>query len=270
MVLAPGVLPLFFVTVQGAEQQLVGLTMFFAIFWGVAFWKFVIGGNLSLRLPLAAFLFAGIVGIPLIAWLGGETREEWYKTALETESAVTLFVAQLLIAGLPEELMKAVPVIAYLFFYRSQSKPFLAVLIGVFSALGFAAFENVSYHDRFVTHAIEGYAYSDGDPAAVKHTFSMLFARTFSTVFMHALTTGIFAYFLAVASISTNRLVALPLIGYAIAALGHTFYNTFITLQPTVALVVLVLMYVVFCAELEKLREMTGDAKLYPERATSP
>jgi len=54
--------------------------------------------------------------------------------------SLTGFVLQ---TGVMEELCKAITVLAYLLLKRKNAEPFTAILIGVFSGLGFAASENL-------------------------------------------------------------------------------------------------------------------------------
>ena len=92
--------------------------------------------------------------------------------------------------GVLEELCKAIPVVAYLVIKRGNAEPFTAILIGVFSGLGFAASENLFYGEAARGHA-----------PGVLHVL----LRSLSTVLGHAVLSGIVAYFLVMAFLTKRR-----------------------------------------------------------------
>ena len=63
----------------------------------------------------------------------------------ESDSSTISLLGYIFQVGLCEEVIKILPVFAYILVYRKKADPLKAVLIGIFSGLGFAAFENMTY-----------------------------------------------------------------------------------------------------------------------------
>jgi RsiW-degrading membrane proteinase PrsW (M82 family) len=139
-------------------------------------------------------------------------------------SFVILFVFMALIAGLPEELLKSVPVfIAKAIGKRSTSSlaayikvadPLDGILLGAASGLGFTLVETLG---RYV-------------PAQVAHCSSLeglqlLLPRTIGSLVGHMAYSGYFGYFIGLSALRPERKWKTLLVGYLSAAALHTFWN---------------------------------------------
>jgi RsiW-degrading membrane proteinase PrsW (M82 family) len=132
------------------------------------------------------------------------------------------------------------------------------VLVGVFSGLGFAAFENVQYGDMSVetSYALANEYGVSGLVGGVQSAMVVAMLRSVSLVFCHALWSGIVGYFLAVAAVSGKRWAALYLVGVGTAAVLHGLYNWLQEIQQTLAAGIVVISFVLFYAYLWKLRTL--------------
>ena len=129
-------------------------------------------------------------------------------------------------------------------------------MVGIFSGLGFAAFENRSYQTRAVdvTLALTAEADIDGLILGVRLAMINALLRSISLVFAHAIWTGIFAYFLAMACATGKRFVALSIVGVLVAAIIHGSYNTAGVVQNTLPALIILGAFVLFYSYLTRLR----------------
>ena len=262
------VVPLILVTLTDMEMQLTGFLLFFAAIWGMIFKKFIIEESGGWKLPLASLFFTGIIGIRGLVFVCDYLPDSYIKMA-DSTNLFTMIVGCVLQTGLCEELCKIVPVLAYLLWKRSAARPLTIVLVGVFSGLGFAAFENMQYANgqivRSAALTIEHGA--AGLQAGVKGAMINVMLRSMSSVFEHAVYTGIFAYFIALAFVTGKRRVALALVGLLVAATVHGLYNAFWSIQTTLPSLITALAFMLFYAYLTKLRLVIGSQELVGEPA---
>jgi RsiW-degrading membrane proteinase PrsW (M82 family) len=175
---------------------------------------------------------------------------------------VSLF-GQIVCVGVVEELWKSFPIIGYLIWKRERADPMVTLLVGVFSGLGFVVLENVDYG----YHAIRLSAYATvldgpgGFTRGVQTSMSMILMRSLSLVLLHAIWSGIVAYFLALASITRMRWIALYLTGLLIAGLLHGLYNWWLNVLSTVSVSIAAASLLLFYAYVAKLRHLTGQGE---------
>lgn len=249
------VVPLFLVTLEDTQAQLTGFCLFFAAIWGLVFKRFVIEETGGWRAPLAALFFTGLVSMQLLLQLY-DVFPNVYMELSESEHTFTSLIGLVLRVGVWEEMCKIVPVLLYIGWKRSEARPLTIILVGVFSGLGFAAFENLHYADKAIVrsavltdrHGIEGLK------AGVQGAMVNVMLRSMSAVFGHAVYSGIFAYFLTVAWLTRKRIIPLVLIGLGVAATIHGLYNWFWMVQTTLPALVTAFGFMLFYAYLTKLR----------------
>lgn len=130
------------------------------------------------------------------------------------------------------------------------------VLVGVFSGLGFAAFENITYAVRAIgrSAALTLDRGASGFVQGVSDAMVSVMFRSMSLVFLHAVASGILAYFIALGFVSGKRRIALFLVGLLVAASLHGIYNWAWTIQSTLPAVVVTVGFTLFYAYLTKLR----------------
>ncbi len=261
------IIPLILVTLNDTQSQLTGFLLFFAAIWGVIFKKFIVDENSSWLLPIVALFFTGFLGIRIMLFTYGYLPD-FYMELPSSENIPVAFIGGIFQTGICEELCKIVPVLIYIFWKRRAAQPLTIVLIGVFSGLGFAAFENMHYANI----AVQNSAYltynhgAAGLQEGVTGAMVNVLLRSMSLVFVHAVFSGIFSYFIALGHITQNRRVALALVGLLVAASVHGLYNSFWLVQITLPAIVTAAAFMLFYSYLTKLRlvmvsrEFNGDS----------
>lgn len=264
-----GVVPLLIYTVQRTDYQLTAFALFFAALWGVIFKYFIVRVPQRWPILVATLFTTGIAGIYVLLKIYEHILPEAYLALPNSDNGMVSLLGFIFQVGLCEELCKATPVLAYLIWKGRNAEPLTAVLVGVFSGLGFAAFENMFYAQRAIDDSVTlGWQYGlEGSAAGTQAAMVNVMLRSLSLVFCHAVWAGILAYFLAVAALGRRRWGALFLIGWSVAALLHGVYDWLAGMQPTIAALVVALSFVLFYAYMGKLRAL-GSSPAEPSAAT--
>ena len=232
-----GIVPLLIVSISDADSQFTLFALFFALVWGVIFKMFVLRDDSPWLFPIGALFFTGIVGISVLLFIYRYLLPDFYLNMSDSESGVVSLLGFVFQVGVWEELTKALPVLLYLRWKREQAQPMLIVVIGVFSGLGFAAFENLLYGDRAIMASLDltlEYG-EEGLAAGVQSAMITAMLRSLSLVFSHAVWAGIVAYFIAVAPLEGRRWGAMIVVGIGVAAVLHGTYNWLTDVQMTMA-----------------------------------
>ena len=258
-----GIVPLLIGTL-GPDYQLTTFALFFAILWGVVFKYFIVRGSQTWPILLVSLFTTGIGGIFLLFTLYDHVLPAAYLNLSMSESGLVRLFGFIVQVGICEESCKSLPIFGYLLWKRRQADASTVVLIGVFSGLGFAAFENIDYSDRSIARTIEmtqqrgAFGLIDGTADAMVNVM----LRSLSLVFCHAVWSGIVGYFLAMAWLTGKRRGALFLVGLLTASVLHGIYNwlSAVLLQPTFSAFVVAASFMLFYAYLSKLRALTTPA----------
>ena len=251
------VLPLFIVTLKDTNYQLVGFALFFAFLWGVVFRQFVVKSNPPWRYLILSLFVTGLLSVPLLLQLY-KVLPDFYNNLIRDDHLMVRLLGSIFHTGVTEEICKILPVIFYLYRSKENSNPKHAILIGVFSGLGFAAFENLMYSERAAEYSVAmGFkAGQEGVFVGALAAQVNVMARAVSLVFLHAVYTGIFSYFIAVGVMSRNRVVALFVVGLLVSSVIHGFYNWFQSIQATLSVAVCAFAFMLFYSYLTKLDQM--------------
>jgi RsiW-degrading membrane proteinase PrsW (M82 family) len=256
VVLILGIVPLLISTFADARTQLVAFAFFFAIAWGVIFKLFVIRDGGEWKTPVAGLIVTAVVGFPICVAFERIVLAEMPSS----------FVKVVFGVGLPEELCKIVPAVAYVLWRRSATRPLTLVLVGVFSGLGFAASENLGYDALAVDASVDlTHSYgSEGLVLGVENAMVLTLMRSMGTVFIHAVLSGTYACFIAMGLVRDRRWGAHFLLGLAVAAFIHGIYDWLLGVQPTVALFVAAGSFVLLWGYLVKLRRVMEEQSEQP------
>ena len=253
------VVPLLIVTLTQSDYQLTAFALFFAFLWGVIFKYFIVRSpSTGWPILIGALFTTGIAGIYILLSIYEHVLPDSYLELVQNENALPQLLGFIFQVGVCEELCKAAPVIGYLIWMRRDADPMTAVLVGLFSGLGFAAFENIIYSEQSVQLSFfltEEYG-AGGLEAGVQSAMVTAMLRSLSLVFCHAVWSGIFAYFLAVGTWTGRRRGALAVVGLSVAAVLHGAYNWLAGIQPTFAALVVVISCMLFYAYMSNLREL--------------
>ena len=249
--------PLVIITLP-PDLQLTAFAMLFAFIWGMVFKHYIIRATASWKTLLSASFFTGVIGIraPLLL------SRIYFDTAQSPNILLSLFGCIFGI-GICEELCKILPVVVYLLWKRQNAVPKLSILIGVFSGLGFAAFENLKYARKAVldTFGLTFLRGPSGLREGVEGAMVNVLLRSLSCVFCHAVFTGIFAYFVTLAFLTGRKYIALTIAGLAVAATLHGVYDWLTVVQQTFAAALMAGSFVLFYAYLLKLQALTENSR---------
>lgn len=270
--LAFGVVPLLIGTLQKPSHQLTLFALFFAMMWGVIFKSFVFRLPGKWGFALGSLFFTGLIGLTILSWIYRHVLPVGYLKLAESESAFTSLLGFIFQVGLCEELCKLLPVLAYLAWKRKSAEPLTAMMVGVFSGLGFAAFENMLYGDLSVlssvqmtrTHGIRGLA------TGVQVSMAVAMLRSLSLVFSHAVLAGIVAYFAAIAMRTGAKAGPMIVLGVGIAALLHGTYDWLIGIQPTFAAFIVAVEFLLFYGYVSRLHAIELTAAGLRSDESSP
>jgi RsiW-degrading membrane proteinase PrsW (M82 family) len=256
-----GVFPTLLVTLNSPSTQLTGFLLFFAAIWGVIFKNFILAETSSWKLPLGTLFFTGTVGIPVYLFIFN-IIPNFYASLPTSENFLLRFLGSILTTGISEELLKIIPVVGYIAWKKSEAVPLTIITLGVFSGLGFAAFENIHYAGRAIYKAIgltSEFGYQ-GLEAGVTEAMVNVMLRSMSLVFAHATFSGIFAYFIAIGVVTEKRRLALGLVGLTLSATAHGLYNFLWSVQDLLPSVITALSFILFYSYLTKFRVLTESS----------
>ena len=257
VVMGLAAVPLLISTIDRTEYQLTAFALFFSILWGGLFKTLIVKSETNWKPLLTSLFFTGLIGIPCLLFAYESLLPEAYVRMSDSESGFTSLMGYVFHVGVCEELVKIVPVFAYLLWNRTLANPCSAILIGVFSGLGFAAFENMAYGELAIYRSAvlaqnEGVM---GAAAGTQLAMVNVLLRSLSLVFCHAVWSGIFAWFVTAGSASGKSLHAMTLIGLMVSAVLHGVYDWLTGVQMTIATAVVVLSFVLFYAYLTNFRQ---------------
>jgi RsiW-degrading membrane proteinase PrsW (M82 family) len=270
-VLALGVLPLFINSLQDPTLRLNGLIFFFALVWGGIFKAIVIKSRAGIFFPASAFLFTGIIGLFLLLTFY-KILPKFYLDMVYSASAGVRLFGFILQVGLWEELCKLAPVFLYLAYKKKTASMETALLIGVFSGLGFAAFENVHYSQLAAESTIQtAVAYGDrfrsldaalfGAAQGTIAAMSNAMLRSLSLVFAHAIFSGIASCFLVISFIHEKRRVVFIFLSLAVSAILHGSYDWLCGVQEAFAAGVIAITFILFYGYLAKMRRYVAKSE---------
>jgi len=142
-------------------------------------------------------------------------------------AAVWFWVIEMFIgAGLIEESMKYSAVRFGMFGDKELDEPPDLVLYMIISALGFAALENILYlNQQVLNERTFSILSSHSALLPAKATLQFLSWRFISATFLHALSSGVLGYFLALSFYYVKQKKLYTLLGIGLAAGFHGIYN---------------------------------------------
>ena len=257
-------MPLLITSVNDPNMRLVGMLFFFAMLWGGFFRGVIVKTNEKVLLPVAAFFFTGIIGIPALLFIY-TFLPNIYTGLSDSDNHIARLLGCVFHTGVCEELCKIVPVVIYICYKRKAASPYMILLVGIFSGLGFAAFENIIYSAANVDTALlylllevdrdgaDGLV--SGVTLGVHGAMINVMLRSVSLVFADAIWTAIFSYFIATAFVSGERRFVLCFLGFAVPAVLHGSYNWLCSVQPVFAAGIIAFSFILFYGYLLKIRQ---------------
>lgn len=263
-------LPLLFATLQQQSQQLAAFAFYFAGVWGLVFrFNIVTNVNIAWKWLLASMLFTGLAGINGLVLIY-RLLPDWYVQWPHSDSTIARLLGFVLQTGVCEELTKMAPVALIVLWLGVSLSYGDIIMLGVFSGLGFAAFENLAYGQKAVegTRVMTRMAGAQGLELGVQVAMITVLMRSVSCVFGHAIYSAIFAHFIAVSRGAGIKRVPLVVAGLCVAAVIHGLYNAFWSIQTTLPIIVTVVGFMLLKVYLEqgsRLVEIVNSSELHVE-----
>lgn len=197
-------------------------------------------------------------------------RERLPGSLPSTQESITfteLLVRMFFGAGLMEELLKALPILAAYLIGRGLPSPWRerigvwepldGILLGTASALGFTLVETLGQYVPQITHSVELHS---GAEAGQLAALQLLIARILGSVAGHMAYSGYLGYFVGLAVLKPRKSWQILLVGYLTASGLHALWNTTGALFGWLLLVVVgVLSYAFLMAAILKARALSPN-----------
>ncbi|HEY9669185.1 MAG TPA: PrsW family glutamic-type intramembrane protease [Coleofasciculaceae cyanobacterium] len=182
----------------------------------------------------------------------------------EEVTFMSLLIRMFFGAGLMEELLKALPLLAIYFigkFLRSPWRervglwePLDGILLGAASAIGFTLVETLG---QYVPGIIDNVTLQAGDAAGQISGLHLLIARILGAIVGHMAYSGYLGYFIGLSVLKRRQRWQILGIGYLCASILHALWNTTGFVSPVLLAVVGVLSYAFLAAAILKAREIS-------------
>lgn len=219
-------------------------------------------------LVLTALTTALLLRSPVLPWFISIFRE-WLPG--DVSQPALAFPSQLLRmffgAGLMEELLKALPLLAIMV-WSSQIKspakrsrwgivePLDGILLGAASAIGFTMLETLG---QYVPDIVQNTQLQAGADLSQLRGLQLLIPRLLGSISGHMAYSGYFGYFLGLAVLRSRRRWQIVLIGYVTAAGLHALWNTMGGVSPLLLAAVGMLSYAFLAAAIVKARSLSPN-----------
>ncbi len=154
------------------------------------------------------------------------------------------------VAAITEEIAKYLIIKKSILKNPECDEPIDIMIYAVTAALGFAAFENLLF------------LFPLEIPFCYKTMATGSFFRFLTGTFLHALTSGLMGYFLAISILKNKRKKILVFLGVFLAILLHAFYNLSIIMSEIkssfliIAPVILIILFIAVFLFFKKLRKL--------------
>lgn len=198
-------------------------SLFIAMIWFFYFWRIDIFDQEPVLLGILAVIsgiFIAIIAGPVLDFLS------LYLKLQTSDSTLQSLFYSIVIVGLPEELLKFIPVLLIIKLTRQVNEPVDLIIYGSLTALGFATFENIMLISQY--------------------GMGVMIARLLVATIMHMVSTAVLCFAWAYAHfIRPGKLTGFTFLGWLAAALVHGLFNHFVlAVEPglsALSLLVLVL-----------------------------
>jgi len=228
----------------GANIAYWAIALYFSSIWALFFYYLFRTPEVAARLCFVCFFFTGIISIAVLLVLQNIPPWSLLYPLTESPSFITRALGMFFAVGISEEVCKA----AIVFLIVSRPGTFLApqtvVFYGMISGLGFGIYEGVSYQQNI------------NREQGVDAAYFLNIARLTSLPFLHAVWTGISAYFISFSVLVPKKRFALWIVAICIPAALHAAYNTFgwslIGLGTGLLSVILLMTYLSNCNQMHQ------------------
>ena len=256
------VVPLAIQVLDGVKPILNGLAIWSGVLWSLLLFRLFADRDLPVSWAIGTVFFTAFIGLPLLeVYLAmppqvteGVVKSRWLPVRL---------VGYVLGVGVREELWKAIPLFLLAWLTPRMRKPLNGLVLGMMSGVGFASAENVYYVFKSLEGAL-GAAAQTGRLGFLIGPIYNNVVRMAMTPFLHGCLSGVFGYFIALATVDRSRRWALLVTGLGLSAILHGLFDTFVGQSPLYGVVIeaatffLVLTFVLKARGLTAARELAG------------
>ncbi|MBW4510664.1 MAG: PrsW family intramembrane metalloprotease [Scytonematopsis contorta HA4267-MV1] len=182
---------------------------------------------------------------------------------------VELFIHMFFGAGLMEELIKALPIFAFMALGNMQtsptrerigvSEPLDGILLGSASAVGFTLLETLLQYGP--ENAARVSQQTGSEAAGILAGLLLVIPRILGTVFGHMAWSGWFGYFIGFSVLKPRQKWQILVIGYLSASLMHALWNSVASISILLLLVVGVLSYACLVGAIVQARALSPTRK---------
>lgn len=228
----------------GANIAYWAIAFYFSSIWALFFYYLFKTPQVAARLCFICFFFTGIISIAILLVLQNIPPWSLLYPLTDSTNFFTRALGMFFAVGINEEICKA----AIVFLIVRRPGTFLApqtvVFYGMISGLGFGIYEGVAYQQNI------------NRGQGVDTAYFLNIARLTSLPFLHAIWTGIAAYFISFSILVPKKRYALWIIAIGIPATLHAVYDTFgwslIGLGTGLLSVILLMTYLSNCNQMHQ------------------
>ena len=244
MFVSVGMLPVLLVCLSPSVEVVYWcIGLYFAAVWAMFFYQMFRTPEVSPKTAALCFVATSLGAIPAVLVVQQVPPFSLLYGIAHSPNVLARFAGMFFGVGLVEEMCKA----AVVYYVASRPGrvllPQTVVLYGLISGLGFGSVEGVLYQQGLNREA----------PADVGYFLNIL--RLTSLPFMHAVWTGISAYFISFSMVVPRKRIGLRVVAILIPALFHGAYNTagpnLVGLGVATVSVLFLMSYLSSCKELK-------------------
>ena len=213
-----GLLPLLIIALFGERGDIRSaywaIAFYFSALWAVFFYNVFPAPRITIKNCLICFFGTGLVAISLLLVAYRLPPLSWIITWTGSNDFIVHWLGYVLAVGIPEEACK----VAVLFFISKKEdpqQPHTLLFYGLMAGLGFGIYEGVNYQMG------RNISYSSG----LGEYYLLNILRLTTLPFLHAIWTGIAAYFIGFAMQYPQRKAGLLIFAIGLPALLHGTYD---------------------------------------------
>ncbi len=244
-----GLLPLLIIAMFGERGDIRSaywaIAFYFSALWAVFFYNVFPAPRITMQNCLICFFGTGLVAISLLLVAYRLPPLSWLITWTDSRDFIVRWLGYVLAVGVPEETCK---VLVLFFISRKEDphQPHTLLFYGLMAGLGFGIYEGVNYQMG------RNISYSSG----LGEYYLLNILRLTTLPFLHAIWTGIAAYFIGFALQYPQRKAGLLIVAIGLPALLHGTYDavrsTLISLLLALFSVLALTLYLAKTVDFEK------------------
>jgi RsiW-degrading membrane proteinase PrsW (M82 family) len=242
---AIGLCPAVALAVTGGQSlSYWAIAFYFSSLWALFFYYLFRTKQVETWLCFTCFFVTGVVSIAVLLVLQHLPPWSFFYSMVDSKNFLARVLGMLFGVAINEEICKAAVILWLVRRPGSILMPQTVVFYGMISGLGFGIYEGVNYQQTL------------NRQQGVDTAYFLNIARLTSLPFLHAVWTGIAAYFIAFAALFPSKRHALWLVAILIPAVLHATYNicgwNIVGLATGLLSVILLMTYLSNCTAMQQ------------------